>query len=170
MALSISASRVSSLNFSLNETNNNESLSLSDSLSSTSSYTYGSGNQQITNAISMTGVLNSGSFVLIDVYKPDQTVFGSTTKEVTFSKIKNFTVQNLDTQEGYDFTVVAAGSNACTNLFNGGSGNLMVKPYSNFSYNDPYSGFSVDTTQRYVTLSDLGSGVAYKVMILGVEE
>ena len=64
---------------------------------------------------------------------------------------------------------LSTSSNACTNLFNGGSGNLLVKPYSGFTYNDPYDGFVVSTSQRYVYLDDLGSGVTYKIFVLGLD-
>lgn len=168
MALSISSSKTASLNFSLTETGGNESITLTDSMSSSISYSYGSGNNQITNAASLTGVLSSGGSVAIDLYSFPQTTF-NTTQNIQFTGIKNFTVQNDSTIEGYDFTIQATGSNSCTNLFNGGSGNLVVKPYSSFSYNDPYSGFVSSSSQRYIYLNDLGSGVSYKVIVLGLD-
>lgn len=168
MALSISSSKVSSINFTLTETNGNESMSLSDAMSSSTAYSYGSGTNGITNAVSITGTISSGGSVQIDLYGIDQTTFG-TTQSISFTGIKNFTVNNTSTTEGYDFTIAATGSNACTNLFNGGSGNLLVKPYSSFAYNDPYSGFVISTSQRYVYLDDLGSGVSYKLIVLGLD-
>lgn len=168
MALSIATSKVSSVNFTLTETNNAESITLTDSMSSSASYTYGTGINQITNAASITGLLPSGGSVQIDLYSFPQTTF-NTTQNIQFTGIKNFTVQNNSTTEGYDFAVRATGASACTNLFNGGSGNLLVKPYSNFSYNDPYTGFVSSSSNRYVYLDDLGSGVLYKVMVLGLD-
>ena len=168
MALTISSSVSVTANFSLTETDSGESISLSDSRSSSTSYTYGSGNNQITNAVSVTGQLSSGGFVSIDLYSLSQTTFGST-QSIQFTGIKHFNVFNTSTTAGYDFFVRATGTNACTNLFNGGTGNLIVKPYSSFCYNDPYSGFVVSTGQRYIHLNDGGSGVAYKLIVLGLD-
>jgi len=78
-------------------------------------------------------------------------------------------VYNESTTEGYDFAVQATGTNACKNLFNGGSGNLLVKPYSAFTYNDPFTGASVGSSQRYVQLADQGSGVTYRLIVLGLD-
>jgi hypothetical protein len=168
MALSISSSKVSSINFTLSETNGNQSISISDSMSLSSAYSYGSGNNQITNASSITGVLPSGGSAQIDLYSFPQTTFDAS-QNVQFTGVKNFSVYNTSTTEDYDFTIASTGSNACTNLFNGGSGNLLVKPYSGFTYNDPYDGFVVSASQRYVYLDDLGSGVTYKIFVLGLD-
>lgn len=168
MALSISAGKISATNFSLTESNGNESITLSDSLSSTNSFTYGSGSMEITNAVSLTGVISSGGFARIDLYSIPQTTFNFT-QNVAFTGVKNFSIQNLATTKGSDFAVVATGTNSCTNLFNGGSGNLLVKPYSGFSYNDPHTGFIVSSSQRYVYLNDAGSGVNYKLFVLGLD-
>ena len=168
MSLSISASKTSSINFTLTETNGNESISLADSISSSSAYTYGTGINEITNCVSLTGTLPSGGAYQIDLYSLDQTTFG-TTQSIAFTGIKNITIQNTSRTEGYDFVVRATGTSACTNLFNGGSGNLLVKPYSSFSYNDPFSGFAVGPSQRYVYLNDAGSGVSYKLFVFGLD-
>lgn len=166
MSLSISATTSLSLSYSLSESNGSETITLADSASSSKAYSYGS--NYITNASSMTGIISSGSSTQIDLYALDQTTFG-TTQTVQFTGIKNFTVLNTSTAEGYDFAIAATGSNACTNLFNGGSGNLLVKPYSCFSYNDPYSGFVVSTSQRYVYLDDAGNGAGYKLIVFGLD-
>jgi len=168
MALSISAGKISSTNFSLTESNGNESITLSDSLSSTNSFTYGSGTMQITNAVSVTGAIPSGGFTRIDLYSIPQTTFNYT-QNISFTGVKNFSIQNLATTEGSDFAITATGTNACTNLFNGGSGNLLVKPYSGFSYNDPHTGITVSASKRYLYLNDAGSGVNYKLFILGLD-
>lgn len=168
MAITIGSSASASTSFSLTDINNGASITLSDAASLSSSYSYGSGTNQITNAVSLTGQLSSGGFVSIDLYSLSQTTFGST-QSIQFTGIKHFNVFNTSTTAGYDFFVRATGTNACTNLFNGGTGNLIVKPYSSFCYNDPYSGFVVSTGQRYIHLNDGGSGVAYKLIVLGLD-
>ena len=168
MALQITASSSNKASFTLSDTQANTSLSLTDSISSVTSYTYGTGINEVTNGATITGVLSSGGSTQIDLYAFNQTTFDSS-QSVQFTGVKNFSVYNTSSTEGYDFTVCATGTNACTNLFNGGSGNLLVKPSSGFTYNDPYSGFTVSTSQRYVYLDDLGSGVTYKVFVLGLD-
>jgi hypothetical protein len=168
MALEITSSSSNRLSFTLTDTQLNTSLSLNDSISSVTSYTYGTGVNEITNAATITGVLPSGGSTQVDLYSFPQTTFDSS-QSIQFTGVKNFSVYNTSTTEGYDFTVASTGSNACTNLFNGGSGNLLVKPYSGFTYNDPYDGFVVSSGQRYVYLDDLGSGVTYKIFVLGLD-
>lgn len=168
MALSITATTSNSITFSLSETNSTEVITLTDSASSSKAYSYGSSSDNIANAVSVTGLLSPGDSTQIDLYALDQTTFG-TTQSIQFTGVKNFTVFNTSETEGYDFTVAATGSNSCTNLFNGGSGNLLVKPTSGFIYNDPFSGFVVSSGNRYVYLNDSGSGVTYSVLVFGLD-
>lgn len=142
-------------------------VSSSDSNSLTSSYTYGSGNSQITNCISLTGVLSSGLSTAIDLTAIPQQVFGNT-YYVNFTGIKHISVMNKSESDGYDFNLCATGINAFTNLFNGGSGNLTIKPYSIFSQNSPNYATPVASGNKYLFMKDSGSGTTYKVMILGL--
>lgn len=168
MSVSITASISNSTNFGLNSTNGNQLLTLTDSANSSAVYLYGTGLNNITNAVSLTGVLESGGSFQVDLYSLPQTTFNAT-QNVQFTGIKNISIYNTDEQHGYDFTITATGVNACSNLFNGGSGNLLVKPQSMFAYNDPYDGFEVNSSQRYIYLDDAGSGVNYKIFVLGLD-
>ena len=169
MALSITATYNNKSSFTLTETNAGESASLMDSKNLSSSYTYGSGDNQVTNGVSITGVLPSGGTVEFDLQAISQTTFGSS-QNINFSGVKHFSVYNDSTTEGYDFTVTATGTNAFTNIFNGGSGNLVVKPYSSFSYNDVYTGTVVTGSNKAFELNDQGSGVNYKILVLGLDQ
>lgn len=168
MALSISASTSCKTSFTLTEVNSNESMSLSDSNNSSLSYSYGSGVNQIKNAASITGILPSGGTTRIDLYGINQTTFNAS-QTIQFTGVKHLSIYNTSTTRGYDFTIVATGANACTSLFNGGSGNLLVKPYACFSYSDPFTGFLAGSSFRYLYLKDLGSGVPYTMFILGLD-
>ena len=168
MSLSITATYNNKSSFSLTETNAGESASLSDSKNLSASFTYGTGDNQVTNGVSITGVLPSGGTVEFDLQAISQTTFNAT-QNISFSGVKHFSVYNDSTTEGYDFTITATGTNAFTNIFNGGSGNLMVKPYSSFSYNDVYTGTVVSSTNKSFELNDQGSGVNYKIMVLGLD-
>jgi hypothetical protein len=138
-----------------------------DSNTLSSSYTYGSGNAQVTNAISMTGVLSSGLSTRIDLTAVPQQTFAGT-QYVSFTGIKHISVINKSESNGYDFNICATGTSAFTNLFNGGSGNLTVKPYSTFSQNSPNYATPVTSGNKFLFMKDSGSGTNYKVMILGL--
>lgn len=168
MALSITASTSCKTSFTLTQVNSNESISLVDSNTASLSYTYGSGDNQIKNAASITGILSSGGTTRIDLYGINQTTLNAT-QTIRFTGVKNLSVYNTSTTRGYDFVIAATGGSGCTNLFNGGSGNLLVKPYGCFSYSDPFTGFTVSSGHRYLYLRDLGSGVSYKMFVLGLD-
>lgn len=168
MTLSITATPVNKIGYTLSSVDNDHVTSLVDSTNMSINYTYGSGDKKITNAITITGELTPGQSSQIDLHAISQLSFNAT-NTVVFTGVKNFSVYNESTTKGYDFAVQATGSNACTNLFNGGSGNLLVKPYSAFTYNDPYTGCIVNSSQRYIQLADKGSGVNYKLVILGLD-
>lgn len=155
------------VSFVLTETAGNETLTLSDSNNSSSSYTYGSGVNQITNAVAVTGILTSGSSLRLDLQSIPQTTF-RTTQNINFTGVKNFTVFNTSTGNNQNFRIMATGTNACTNVFGGVSGNILIKPYSSYSTNDPFSGFAVSGTQRFIYLNATASGVSYKMFILGL--
>ena len=168
MTLSITANYTNKVSVTLTDSRSPLSTSYADSNNLSKSYTYGTGNNQINNAVSVTGQLTAGESTQIDLQALTKTQFGANTS-INFAKIKHISVYNQDTTEGSDLVVNATGVSACTNLFNGGSGNLMIKPYSSFSYNDPFTGVTVGASQRYLYLNDQGSGVNYKIMVLGIE-
>jgi hypothetical protein len=171
MAFTISALSNSISNFTVVDSNGNESVSIVDSINSFNNYTYeasGSGIGAINNIASLSGTLNSGISTQIDLHSFDQsTIKGS--QSIAFTGVKSFSVYNTSTIQGYDFEIQATGTHACTNLFNGGSGNLIIKPYASFQYNDRFTGFPVTSTNRYLYLNDLGSGVSYKIFVFGIE-
>lgn len=168
MSINISSSVGQTVSFSLSETNGEEVLALNDSASEFRTYLYGTGVDQVTNIVSITGTIPSGGTVSFDLFSLPQTTF-KYTQNVEFTGVKYFSVFNTDSTHGYDMNITATGSNACTNLFNGGSGNLVIKPDSTFSYNDRHDGFEVSSSQRYVYLDDAGSGVSYKLFVLGLD-
>ena len=168
MSLSITATYDNKSSFTLTESAAGQSASLADSKTLSSSFTYGTGDNQVTNGVSITGVLPSGGTVEFDLQAISQATFNAT-QNISFSGVKHFSVYNDSTTEGYDFTITATGTNAFTNIFNGGSGNLIVKPYSSFSYNDVHTGTVVSSTNKSFELNDQGSGVNYKIMVLGLD-
>lgn len=168
MALGITANSNKIINFTLTETADGKTISQADTKSLTNAYTYGSGENQITNAVGVTGSLPSGTYSTIDFQSLSQTTFNSTVS-VNFTGIKHVSIFNTSTGNGYDFVVRATGTNAFTNLFNGGSGGIQIKPYGYFSYDDPNTGTTVASNNKTLHLDDGGSGVSYKIFVLGLD-
>lgn len=166
MTITVSASSLVKTSFNFTETQSSTIRSENESLTSNRAYTYGSGNFEIDAAVKTTGVLPSGGSVIFDITSMSNTSFGITST-VAFSGIKTITVQNTSTVQGRDINIRATGANAFTDIFNGGSGNLLIKPYSSFTYNDPYR-LNTSSTQKNISLFDVsGSGATYEICILG---
>jgi hypothetical protein len=166
MTITVSASSLVKTSFNFTETESSTIRSENESVTASRAYTYGSGDFEIDAAVKSTGVLPSGGFVILDITAMTNTSFGITST-VPFSGIKTITIQNTSTVKNRDISIRATGANAFTNLFNGGSGNLLIKPYSSFTYNDPYK-LTVSSTQKNISLFDVsGSGATYEVCILG---
>lgn len=166
MTIVVSASALVKTAFNFTETESGTIRSENESVTASRAYTYGSGDFEIEAAVKTTGVLPSGGSVVLDLNAMTNTSFGITST-VAFSGVKTVTVFNTSTVKNRDINIRATGSNAFTNMFNGGSGNLLIKPYSSFSYNDPYK-LAVSSTQKNITLFDVsGSGATYEICVLG---
>ena len=96
-----------------------------------------------------------------------QETFGNS-YNVAFTGVKHISIINKSETDGYDFNLRATGVDAFTNLFNGGSGTLTMKPYSVFSNNSPNYATPVTSGNKYLFMNDSGSGASYKVMVLGL--
>lgn len=128
--------------------------------------TYGAAGLLIDAAVTNTGILASGQTLTINLQSLTKTFLGYTST-VVLSGIKGFCVANLATASGQDINVRATGTNAFTNLFNGGSGNLLIKPYSAFIYTDPYK-TPVATGQKNVQLVNVSNtGIPYSYTVAG---
>lgn len=130
------------------------------------SFIYGSGEGQINAAVQNTGILSSGSFINIDLRSVPKNILGYTST-VSFTGIKGFCLVNNSTSRNSNIAIRATGTNAFTNLFNGGSGNLLVKPSAGFIYIDPY-GIPVSTGNKNIQIFDIGgSGASYTYSVFG---
>lgn len=135
-------------------------------LNSLCDYTHGTGDFQITAGILQTGVLPSGGSINIDLTSMPKE-FLDYTSTVGFSGIKTLCISNTSTVKGRDIAVRATGVNPFSTIFNGGSGNLLVKPYSSYLYNNPY-GDRTSPTLKNIQLFDVsGSGATYNISVLG---
>jgi hypothetical protein len=148
----------------LGTNNQNESAELNYSRALTD----GSGSLQINYGVISSGSLPSGGSLYFDMQALDKIVFGATTS-VQFSRVKSFVVENVETVYTSDIAIRATGANAFTEPFNGGSGNVLIKPYSVYQYSDPISGALVDAKNKDLSLLDVsGTGATYKIVVVGV--
>lgn len=130
------------------------------------SFSHGSGEGQINAAVQNTGILSSGGFVNIDLSAVSKNILGYTST-ASFTGIKGFCLVNNSTSRNSNIAIRATGTNAFTNLFNGGSGNLLVKPSAGFVYIDPY-GIPVSTGNKNIQIFDIGgSGASYTYSVFG---
>jgi hypothetical protein len=167
MTITVSAKALVNTQFNFTESVSGKITSDNVSLVSNCPFTYGSGDLQIDAAVNTTGVLASGGSVVLDMTAITKQYF-DLESVVPFSGIKSICIANLATTSGSDIKIAATGSAGLTDLFNGGSGNLLVKPYGAFNYSDPYGGIRTSATNAELTLIDVGgSGASYSVAILG---
>ena len=180
MATSLTAYNKTSLNFSFTDSNTQSRNNATSSVSS--NYTYGTGSFKAEAGVYLTGLLPSGGSVEFDLTEMSEDFFG-VSGEVLYSGIKfvglantsivntgiwpALTGTNTPTVETFDMTITATGLNGLSGLFNENSGNIMVKPYSTFSYNDPYSGVRTSPLNKKIQVNDMGSGAMYSLTILG---
>lgn len=129
-------------------------------------YTYGSGDFKITGGVIQSGAIPSGSVTSIDLTAMSKE-FLDYTAVIGFSGVKSICITNTSTVKGRDIAVRATGTGAFTTMFNGGSGNVLVKPYSSYIYNNPYGDRTSAALKRIQLFDVSGSGATYSVSVLG---
>jgi len=167
MATTIDANLSFSPYFYVKESSGNSINIYTDQPSAVANFTYGTGISQVNAIIKATGILSSGQTTVLDLTALSRVQLGIS-YTVPFSGIKAIQVNNLAAASGLDINIRATGSNAFTNLFNGGSGNLLIKPYSAFAYSDPYGSLRTSPTQKNISLRNTSnSGVSYSITVMG---
>lgn len=170
MAITVSAKNLSQVTYNFAETSGTSVHNDVQSTVSTSLYTYGTGASGINVGIFNSGIVPSGSVVQIDLTALQNNRFG-VSYNVPLSGIKTIGISNLSSVSGYDLNIRATGSNSFTSLFNGGSGNLLIKPNSAFVYNDPYGELRTSPTSKIISIRNVStvanSGVSYSLTVLG---
>ena len=127
MAKTIQAKTLAQVSYTFTETTTNRSITDSDSYQNASNYTFSSsgGDFTVNNVARATGQLPSGGVVNIDTTAFAVEALGNS-YNINFTGVKSIVIQNTSTVQGFDFNVAATGSNALTELFNGGSGNIEI--------------------------------------------
>jgi hypothetical protein len=174
MTTTINAKALSQIQYTFRDQNGLQTTQSSDTSANSSDYTYGTGNLQVNSIVKTTGVIASGSSISLN-FNSYPFILLNGSGNITFSKIKSIVVNNTSTSSGIDLNVRATGANAATGFFNTGSGNLLIKPYSSFIYNDPFDGVNVSTGYRLQihnvsTASGSTSGIAsYEITVMGIK-
>jgi len=169
MAITVAASALVKSSFNFTESASYSIRSDNDSALSNCAYTFGSGDLQINCAVKQTGMLPSSGSVMLDLTALTYTTF-NTSKTISMTGIKNICFNNNATVSGYDLQIRATGTGAMTDIFNGGSGYMLIKPYSSYQYNNPFGkGDRVTSTKKNLTLFNTGpTGVPYSLTIFGI--
>lgn len=167
MSKTIQAKTLAQISYTFTDTVNSRSITDSDSYQNAASYTYGTGELQVTHIGKSSGVMASGGVSGFDTTAFTVETLG-TSYNINFTGIKSIVVQNQSTVKGYNVNITATGSNAINEIFNGGSGNIVLKPYSSYVFNDPYIGAISDGSNKDFQISDGGSGATISITILGL--
>lgn len=166
MTVSSNTTRLSQTKFAFTEVSGGVTTSDSQSISSTATYSYGTGNFQIDVGVKVTGVLDSGGVQQFDLTSLTKTFLGISST-IALTGVKEVTILNVSSGLGYGFNVVATGAGAATQMFNG-SGNYTVNPLGGFSYGDPWGSFQTINGSIF-SLVDGGSGSNYNIVVLGTQ-
>ena len=126
------------------------------------------GSLEINYGLISSGDITSGTKLYFDFLALNKLVF-DTTSSIQFSSIKGVAIENTRTGYGEDFLIYATGANGFTGLFNGGSGNLIIKPYAVCSYADPISGTDCYAGNQELVIENIGLETGtYQMVVVGV--
>lgn len=169
MALNTTATISSDIVFQQQET---EAFSLDNrqgSIGYSQALTSGTGDLEINAVYNLQSqTISPNSSYSIDFNDISQPIVGGA-MPLSFTKIRSITVHNAASITGEDLSVRSTGSNAFTEPFNGASGNILVKPASTYSYSDPYTGATVNGSNKNFQVYNNGTGTGtFSVIAVGV--
>lgn len=164
----------SDISYTITDTVDNNTQRYSNSLGYGLTYNYGTGdpsgsvNSQVNAFAKNTGLLTASSSEQIDFTALNQSNLGSA-YTIDYTYIKGLVIENRSTGTGDIIYLIASGSNAFTNLFNGGSGNIKINPSSTYMYTDPFKQTPVTSTNKFLYLDNRGSSsIDYAMITVGV--
>lgn len=158
------------INISITETDGNTTKTEIDSLGYSVQLTQGTGIGQVNGQAKITGTIASGTTLTVDFEAIVKNQFGAS-YTLNFNKIKAFVFYNEATGINDSVSIRATGSNALTGIFNGGTGNITVKPYGTYSYFDYYGDLQSASNHRYLYFkndSSSSGGLDYSYVVIGV--
>lgn len=170
MAITSSNVLTNDINISITETDGNTTKTEIDSLGYSVSLSQGTGTGQVNGQAKVAGTIASGETLVVDFEAISKDQFGAA-YTLNFNEIKGFVFYNQGTGTNDSINIRATGSNAMTGIFNGGSGDLIIKPYGTYSYFDYYGDLESSSSNRYlyfVNNSSASGGLDYSYVVIGV--
>jgi hypothetical protein len=169
MAINTTATLSSDIVFQQQDTKSTSLDNRQGSLSYSQSLSSGTGSTKVNSVYSsFSHSLTSGSELSLDFSSLSQDIAGGS-MSISMNNLKSVVVYNSSTSAGEDVLVRATGSNALTEVFNGGSGNLSVKPSATYMYSDPYTGAVVDSSNKNFQIANNGTGtILIDIIAVGV--
>jgi|TARA_R100001163_G_scaffold62826_1_gene54012 hypothetical protein len=169
MAINTTAKLSVDTTYNQKDSSSSVSDSRTGSLGYSASLTSGTGSLQVDAVFNLdTEPITSGSELSLNLASLSQPMLGATLN-VSFNNVKSLAIRNTSTTIGEDISVRATGSDAFTAPFNGGSGNLLVKPAASYIYSDPYTGATVDSSNKNFQITNEGTGtININVVAVGV--
>ena len=169
MALNTTATISADIVFQQQETDTNSNDNRQGSIAYSQALTAGTGSLGINGVFNLqSGVIDPSGSYMIDFSDLSQGIVGGR-MTLSFNNVKAICITNLASTTGEDLSVRATGSNTFTEPFNGGSGNILVKPAASYVYSDPYTGATVDGSNKNLQIYNAGTGTgAFTIVAVGV--
>lgn len=170
MAITATAKITNNLNFTLNQQGDNrqsETASLNSSVDLIDGP--GTGNFEINYGVMKSGYLETGNTVIFDFRNISKNIF-DIISTISFTGIKSIIIENRSTGVDWDLDLHATGANGLSGMFNGGSGDLKIKPYGVWTYSDVMSGENIGNGNKELTIENNNgmTGVDWTMVVVGV--
>jgi hypothetical protein len=169
MTLNTTSSLSADIIFQQQETDSNSNDNRQGSVSYSQSLTAGTGSLQINSVYNVqAGQIDPSTSYAIDFNSLSQSMVGGS-MNISFNNIKSICINNLSTTTGEDLSIRATGSNTFDAPFNGQSGNILIKPSASYVYSDPYTGATVDGSNKNFQIYNAGTGTGtFTLVAVGV--
>jgi hypothetical protein len=87
---------------------------------------------------------------------------------ISFSTVKALGIFNEESNYGRDVSVQATG-NGLTDIFNGGTGNVLIKPKGVYQYFDIISGIDISASNRDLQIANMSAtGITVSYSVIGI--
>jgi hypothetical protein len=137
-------------------------------IKSDTTLTQGTGNSQCDSVFHATRSVASSGSDLLDLQALSFTLFDKQ-GTINFHNVKGISIRNPGEETNYILNVIATGSNAFTDPFNGGSGNIPIYPTSDILLSNPIVGWSIDSTHKNISIRNTApTGLTYEICVVGV--
>jgi len=175
MATSSTVTITSDIAYSVvDQTDTNNINRYNNSLQYSLVYNHGTGvpssgitNSQVNLYVKSSGTLSGNSVQPIDFTNYNKVTLGIP-YTYEFHELKGLVIENMSSGTGEILYLTATGSNAFTNIFNGGTGNLAINPYGSYMYTDMY-GTDVTASNKLLYIENRTStGIPYALIAVGV--